>query len=305
MHAPGNRPDRDGLHAPGGLSLGESPWPDVERGGLVLLPIGSTEQHGPHLPFTTDTVIATAVARGLAEIPTLGDQARRDPVGRPSAASPGASSARIRAVVAPALAYGSSGEHQGFAGTMSMGGEALHFVLIELVRSLSTWAGRIVIVNGHGGNVPTLVSAVPQLVAEGHPVGWLPCAVSTEAAELAADVVGPVRDAHAGRFETSLMLHLQPEAVRLPLPPSGTGNTEAMSALLPRLRAGGVAAVSASGILGDPSGASAREGARLLTAMVHEAARCVGGFADASGRLRAPDAPPSSDRPADSGRADA
>ena len=59
-------------------------------------------------------------------------------------------------LIAPAIAYGASGEHQAFAGTVSLGHDALRLVLVELVRSLSTWAGRIVLVNGHGGNVPTL-----------------------------------------------------------------------------------------------------------------------------------------------------
>ncbi|MCS5719951.1 mycofactocin biosynthesis peptidyl-dipeptidase MftE [Herbiconiux sp. CPCC 205763] len=263
-------------------------WPSVPPGATVLLPIGSTEQHGPHLPFDTDSVIARAVAS------VVGERMRSagDPV-----------------VVAPVLAYGASGEHQSFPGTISIGHEALRFVLIELVRSLSTWAARVVIVNGHGGNVATLVSAVPQLRAENHGVAWLPCAVPApergaasragEAGALAdapavpagsvadapAGLGGSVRDAHAGRTETSLMLHLAPTAVRLPLP--GAGNTAPMTELLPLLAAGGVAAVSESGILGDPSGATAAEGAALFDAMVTDALRRVAADApDPRGMLR-------------------
>ena len=101
--------------------------PSSER-GLVLVPVGSIEQHGPHLPLDTDTTIAVAVADGVAgELPG--------------------------AWVAPPLSYGSSGEHQSFAGTASIGTEALTQVAVELVRSLRTWADRVVFVNAHGGNL--------------------------------------------------------------------------------------------------------------------------------------------------------
>jgi creatinine amidohydrolase len=247
-------------------------WPAVPPHATVLLPIGSTEQHGPHLPFDTDAVIARRVASAVA------DRMR-------TAGSP--------VVVAPVLAYGASGEHQSFAGTISIGHEALRFVVIELVRSLSTWAERIVLVNGHGGNVPTLASAVPQLRAEQHRVAWLPCAppaiadanagapppaaarvgASLPAADARVGASLPAADAHAGRTETSVMLHLAPDTVALPLP--GAGNTAPMAVLLPLMAAGGVSAVSPNGILGDPSGATATEGAALFDAMVTDALRRV------------------------------
>ncbi|MEP9382055.1 mycofactocin biosynthesis peptidyl-dipeptidase MftE [Nocardioides sp. KR10-350] len=210
-------------------------WPDVPERPLVLVPTGSVEQHGPHLPLDTDAVIAAAVAAGAAE-----------PLG---------------AVVAPPLVYGNSGEHQSFPGTMSIGAEALRLVVVELVRSLSTWAGRVVFVNGHGGNVPTLVSAVDQLVAEGHDVAWVPCATASS---------GEV-DLHAGHTETSLMLHLRPDGVRLERAAAGT--TAPLEEILPALMAGGVAAVSANGVLGDPTAASADHGREVLAAMVDDVVR--------------------------------
>jgi creatinine amidohydrolase len=258
-------------------------WPEVPAAPTVLLPIGSTEQHGPHLPFDTDTRIARAVAAAV------GDRMRES--GRP-------------VVVAPPLGYGASGEHQSFAGTISIGHEALRFVLIELVRSLSTWAARIVVVNGHGGNVPTLASAVPQLRSEGHRVAWLPCAPvgpggstgsagsarsdgagSAGSGGSAGPSVSATGDAHAGRTETSLLLHLAPATVRLPLP--AAGNTAPMPDLLGRMTQGGVAAVSPSGILGDPTGAGAVEGERLFGSMVTEALRRVDAdIPDPRGMLR-------------------
>lgn len=215
------------------VRLGDMAWPEVGGRPLVLVPLGSTEQHGPHLPLDTDSVIATAVAHATAHAV--------------------ASANHPDVLVAPTLAYGASGEHADFAGTVSIGHEALHLQLMELVRSLALWAGRVVIVNGHGGNVPTLASVVPKLVAERHPVAWSPCAVAGG-------------DAHAGRTETSLMLHLAPG--RVVLERARVGNTATLSELLPDLSALGVRALAPNGVLGDPTGASAEEGARLFESIV-------------------------------------
>src|SRR6478736_2828422 len=79
-------------------------------------------------------------------------------------------------LVAPPIAYGASGEHEGFPGTVSIGHEALRLLLVELGRSAARWAGRVLFVNGHGGNVPTLVDAVRLLRYEGRDAAWLACA---------------------------------------------------------------------------------------------------------------------------------
>lgn len=213
-------------------NLTASTWPELGQVDVVLIPLGSTEQHGPHLPFDTDAVIATSVAEGLTDA-----LARRG----------------TRAVTAPALSFGSSGEHQDFPGTLSIGENALVQVIIELARSARTWASRVVLVNGHGGNLAAVKAAVAQLIAEQHVVAWVPCAT--------ADA-----DAHAGREETSLMLWLAPEAVRLDR--AEAGNETTISELLPQLQAEGVRAASANGVLGNPQGASAHEGRRILDEMV-------------------------------------
>lgn len=223
--------------APAGRDLGRTTWPAVPGGSLVLVPLGSTEQHGPHLPVSTDTVIAVAVADGSA------------------AALP------APVLVTPPIAFTASGEHAGFPGTVSIGAEVLEAVLVETIRSLSRWAARIVFVNGHGGNVPTVSRAVTRMRSEGHAVSWVPCAV-------------PGGDAHAGRTETSLLLHLDPSAVRLD--EATAGNVRPIGQLLPQLVAGGVRAVSPSGVLGDPAGASAEEGRELLAAMIAGALAALG-----------------------------
>jgi creatinine amidohydrolase len=227
-------------------TLASAVWPELPAGGLLVVPLGSVEQHGHHLPLATDTAVASAVADAAV-------------------------AALDGALLAPALAYGASGEHEGFPGTVSIGSAALTGLLVEYGRSACRWAGRLLVVNGHGGNLDALRSAVPLLRSEGRDVAWFPCAVAGG-------------DAHAGRTETSLMLHVEPEGVvggrAVP------GVTAPVGDLLPRLRAEGVRAVSPTGVLGDPAGASAAEGAALLDGMVTALVTAVGGWAvDPTGRL--------------------
>ncbi|MFC7886415.1 mycofactocin biosynthesis peptidyl-dipeptidase MftE [Streptomyces sp. NPDC057376] len=233
------------------IELARAVWPAVPADGpLVLVPVGSTEQHGPHLPLTTDSVVARAVADRVA--------------GR----LPGP------VLVAPTLAYGNSGEHAGFPGTVSIGHEALRIVLIETVRSLALWASRVVFVNGHGGNVRTLDEAVTQLRDEGHDVSWTGCAFAGG-------------DAHAGRTETSVMLHLAPHEVAVTA--AAAGDTRPLDVLMPALLAGGVHSVAPNGVLGDPGGACAEEGRRLVDALVDATARRILTAApDRRGRLAGP-----------------
>lgn len=216
--------------------LGDAAWPEVESDVTLLVPVGATEQHGPHLPLDVDTVIATAVCAEVAV--QLGAPAQ----------------------VAPAIAFGSSGEHQDFPGTVSIGTEALAHTLIELGRSARQWAKRIVFVNAHGGNVDALTTAVGTLREEGTDAAWHPCRHG---------------DVHAGRIETSLMLRLDPQRVRQDL--LAPGVVAPLDDLLPRLRAEGVRAVSDSGVLGDPTHATAAEGAAVYVRMAREIADAVRG----------------------------
>lgn len=211
--------------------LAEIPWTEIPEQPVVLVPIGSTEQHGPHLPLHTDTVIAEAVAREMADA--------------------------LGGYLAPAVSIGASGEHQGFPGVLSIGTDTLRLLLVELVRSLAPWAGRVILVDGHGGNRTAAIGAVDQLLDEGHQITWVPCAVPG--------------DAHAGHTETSLLLHLAPWLVRPHR--AEPGNTRPIDELLPTLRTHGVRSVSPNGVLGDPTGATRTEGADLFARMVETALR--------------------------------
>lgn len=206
------------------MILGGLRSPDLAgRAAALAVPLGATEQHGPHLPLDTDTTIATALCHRLAE--------------------------RVPGVlVAPAIPYGSSGEHADFDGTLSIGQAALWTVLVELVRSADRFAGTV-LVNGHGGNLRPLAEAVHQLREEGRRVlAWSP--------------TGPADDSHAGRTETSVMLHLRPADVAMDRAEPGV--TEPIGDLIDTLTRHGVAAVSRNGVLGDPTGATAADGQQIL-----------------------------------------
>jgi len=215
-------------------NLPEATWTEVDRASrrAMIVPLGSLEQHGPHLPLDTDTRIAVAVAAGAA--------AQRSGV-----------------AVAPALAFGASGEHGAFPGTVSIGTTALTDVLVELGRDVTRHWGALLLVNAHGGNRDAVSAALRRLDGEGK--------------RCAAFSVAPRDgDAHAGRTETSMLLHLDPSAVRGK--DAEPGETRPIAELIGRLRREGVRSVSPNGVLGDPAGATAEEGRRLLE---HATADCV------------------------------
>ena len=192
-----------------------------------MVPLGSLEQHGPHLPMDTDTRIAVAVASRAC--------AGRAGVG-----------------LAPPVAIGASGEHADFPGTLSIGTAALTTLLVELGRHASLHWPAMLLVNGHGGNTPAITAAAERLRGEGRGCHVWHAGV-------------PGGDAHAGRTETSLMLALAPDDVLLAA--AAPGETRPLPEIMPALRARGVRAVSPNGVLGDPAGASAAEGERLLGAL--------------------------------------
>lgn len=215
------------------LGLGQQRWPRVpDDEVLLLVPVGSVEQHGPHLPLATDGMVANAVTRAAAE--------RLDATG-------------TTVLVAPSLNYGASGEHEGFPGTISIGHEALFLLLVELGRSASRWARGVIFVNGHGGNTATLTKVVDLLRYEGRSVAWTSTAL-------------PDADAHAGDTETSLLRFLAPWSVRVDL--MAAGATEPVAELMPRLREEGVRGVSPNGVLGDPTTSSVERGRELFDRLV-------------------------------------
>jgi mycofactocin system creatininase family protein len=213
------------------MRLGDATWRDVGAATKVgrsidgvltpvlLIPVGSTEQHGPHLPLSTDTLIAEEIS-GRAVHMTDG------------------------LMVGPTISVSSSGEHAGFPGTLSIGETVMANVVLELARS-ADWAAGVVFVNGHGGNVTAMQRAAEVFEVERRRVlVWWPRV--------------PSGDPHAGHTETSIMLALAPDAVRLAAAQPGPVPT------LDALVREGVRPLSPSGVLGDPTGADADSGRRIL-----------------------------------------
>ena len=212
--------------------LGHVTWPDLwglTRRPIIAVPIGSFEQHGPHLPLDTDTRIANALAEGLVASFELGD-----------------------VLIGPTLTMSSSGEHAGFPGTLSIGADVVEHLVVELVRS-ADWSGGVVLINGHAGNARPVQRAVNRLLGEDRRVlAWWPHVRNG--------------DAHAGESETSMMLAIAPALVRMTK--AEAGRPEPLVDLIDELRANGVRAVSPNGVLGDPRKATANHGKALLTRLI-------------------------------------
>ncbi len=169
--------------------LEEMTWPEAEAAlaacGLALVPVGSTEQHGRHLPLGTDTMSADALARAVA--------------------------ARVPCVVTPALPFGYAPYHADFPGTLWLGRDTLTRVLDDVVRGLTRWgATHIAFVNGHAGNQGAIDTVSQRLRDEGvltADIMWY---------EFAGDLDPDWRcTGHADSAETAFMLAVRPDLVDL------------------------------------------------------------------------------------------
>ena len=224
-------------------------WPEAEEAlaaaRLAILPVGSCEQHGPHLTLDTDSAIAEALAGRLAF--DLGDAA----------------------VTCPPLRYGLSEHHMAFPGTLTLRPHTLEAVVLDVVESLAHWGQRrVLIVNGHGGNIDSLrlVSRTAR-----RDLGCIVAAVmwAQLAADRIAERVTSPRYGHACEIETSVAWALTPDRVHAdritePRPkPSREPLTEPPS---PRVeRAVWFDEWTENGALGDPRLASAELGDAVIT----------------------------------------
>jgi creatinine amidohydrolase len=229
--------------------LGRLVWPELaaQPPRLVIVPLGATEQHGPHLPFATDTLIADALAARLA--------------------------ARIDGAVAlPALPVGCSREHMAFPGTVDVEPATLTAVVGDCLRSLARHGvAEAFVFSAHGGNVATLREALPTLAAAA-PAIRLAAATDldgfTTRLHDTAGRFGIAPEAaghHAGEVETSIMLAIHPELVRTDALAAGhvAPTADPQSLFYPDLRRH-----AATGTVGDPRDAAALRGARYLEAWV-------------------------------------
>ncbi len=172
------------------LILQEMTWTDVqeylETNDMVIIPIGSTEQHGPHLPLGTDSYIATDIAKMV--------------------------SARTGVVVTPVVLAGYSVYHSGFPGSLSLQPETLEQVLFETAEMLIKYGfRRIMFLNGHGGNTIIQTKVV-------HRINHNTEAVAMALGDYIFRETEPSKDwfdQHAGVGETSIMLYLEPDLVHM------------------------------------------------------------------------------------------
>jgi creatinine amidohydrolase len=238
--------------------LDQLTWPEVEAaarrpGSTVIWPFGAIEQHGPQLPLGTDGLFAEAVLEAV-----LRRLAAERPIWR-----------------LPLQSLGFSPEHQGFAGTLTLPAELLIGQIVAVGAQLAA-AGfqRLVLFNGHGGQIALLQVAARQLRAAHPSLAVLPCFLWSGPPGVAELLPQPERHdgLHAGLAETSLMLQLAPELVRPERPVDGQLATAApagwsLEGAVPD--AWLTRDLSRSGVIGDARGASTELGQALLERLVN------------------------------------
>lgn len=217
---------------------------DVEerRAGVAILPVGSFEQHGPYLPLITDTVVACAIAEGIA--------------------------AEYPVFCLPPLTVSCSHEHADFSGTVSISSRTLYAVLDDIAASLEGQGiTRLVIVNGHGGNY-VIRNYAQEASARGLRTAVFPGGRDwVRAREDAGISTTDHDDMHAGELETSILLHVAPELVR-----AGNGSAD-HRADRPHLLTLGMKEYTPTGVIGAPSLGTAEKGKAVVASF-------VAGFAD-------------------------
>ena len=224
------------------MHLSEHAWPDADgvETGLAVLPVGSTEQHGPHAPLGTDVLTAEAVAD--AGVDAHGDEV----------------------VVAPAIPVGGAEEHRPFAGTLWVSEDTFRAYVRETIESLAAhgWT-RVVVVNGHGGNVAPLRELCGRVTRDGTayavPFTWFD---AVDYDELDADI----EMGHGGPVETSLLRHVHPELVdESQFDDAAESGAESWGEWQSGTNlAYDTAEFSENGTVGDPGKSSAKLGERLL-----------------------------------------
>ncbi|GIH14713.1 creatininase family protein [Rugosimonospora africana] len=201
---------------------------------VALLPVGSYEQHGEYLPLSTDTLVASAIAREIA---------KSYPV-----------------ALLPPITIACSHEHAGWPGTVSISARTLHLVINDIAASLShSDVDRLVVINGHGGNY--VLSNVVQEASVGGPrMALFPQTADWIKARTDAGMETTVHeDMHAGEAETSILLHVCPDVVR-----PGNETADWLADDRPHLLSLGMSAYTTSGVIGRPSLGSAAKGAAAL-----------------------------------------
>jgi creatinine amidohydrolase len=249
---------------------------DPER-AIAILPVAAVEQHGPHLPVLTDTAIADGMLRILSQ--RLPDD--------------------LTVLVLPTQAYGKSNEHLLSPGTITLTAQTLIASLTEIGESVAR-AGlrKLVLMNSHGGNAEVIGIVARELRVRR---GMLCVGTHWRRFGLPAGMYDAIEDRHgihAGDIETSLMLHLRPELVRMEKAQNFISAGQSIEAEFAHLRPVGQHAfawiaqdLNPHGAVGDASLATADKGAATAE---HQVQGCIALLRDIAAfplsRLHAPDA---------------
>lgn len=232
--------------------LGSLTWPEAKKRlkevDVALLPVGSVEQHGPHLPLDTDAFDAEYLACEVAK-------ACRDP----------------KPLVLPLIPYGVSYHHEGFSGTVSVTPETLSRMVHEIgMGAARQGINKLVIINGHGGNGPALHFAAQMINRDTHIFTTVDTGESSDA-DINRLVETP-NDVHAGEIETSTALAVRPKWVDLGSVKKFVPRFSIRYMNFSSKRSVGwyahVARISTSGVMGDPTKASEEKGRRIWEVMI-------------------------------------
>jgi creatinine amidohydrolase/Fe(II)-dependent formamide hydrolase-like protein/7-cyano-7-deazaguanine synthase in queuosine biosynthesis len=230
----------------------ELTWPEAQSRlkevDVALLPVGSLEQHGPHLPLDTDAFDAQYLARQVA-----------------------AGCSDPKPLVLPLIPYGISYHHEDFSGTIDISPKTLSQLAYEIGMSAArNGITKLVIINGHGGNIPALQYAAQMINKDAR---IFTCVETGETSE--KDILGMIEtpnDVHAGEIETSTTLAIRPHMVRqdkrskfIPNFSSRYLNFSSKRSVEWNAR---IAKISSSGILGDPTKASQKKGEKIWAIMI-------------------------------------
>jgi creatinine amidohydrolase len=211
---------------------------------VAVLPVGSFEQHGAHLPLATDTIVASAIARSVA--------------------------ASYDLLQLPPVTISCSQEHDGWAGTVSIRSSTLAAIITDVAESLRrAGINQVVVVNGHGGNY-VLSNVVQEANTESRRMALYPGRDDWELARKHAGLTSSAHDdMHAGEIETSLLLHACPDVVR-----AGFEGADHVTER-PQLLVLGMRGYTTSGVIGMPSQASAAKGQAVLASLTESFGRTL------------------------------